>query len=171
MDDMPYTDKAGNVYKYGEFYPIEHSPFGYNETMANENFPIQKNEALKKGYNWQDNLQRTTGQETLKPEDIPDSINNVTDSILEEVLKCIECGRNYKIVPNELLFYRKMKIPVARKCFYCRHSDRVKKRNPFKLWHRQCMCGSTGSPSTTTSHFHGEGKCEVEFETTYSPDR
>src|SRR3989344_9465491 len=135
MSDAPYTDKAGNVYKYGEFYPTEHSPFGYNETMAIENFPLQKDEVLKKGYNWQDNLQRTTGQETLKPEDIPDSINNVTDSILEEVLKCIECGRNYKIVPNELLFYRKMKIPVARKCFYCRHNDWAKKRNPFKHGH------------------------------------
>jgi hypothetical protein len=33
------------------------------------------------------------------------------------------------------------------------------------------MCGSLGSPSTTTNHFHGTEKCEVEFETSYTPDR
>jgi len=36
MDRQPYTDKAGRVYKYGEFFPVEISPVGYNESMAQE---------------------------------------------------------------------------------------------------------------------------------------
>ena len=38
-----------------------------------EHFPLTKEEAIKKGYNWQDNIQKTTGKETLKPENIPES--------------------------------------------------------------------------------------------------
>ena len=171
MNKMPYIDDIGNSYVYGEFYPIELSPFGYNETLAMEDVALNKEEALKKGYNWQDNIQKTTDQETLKPENIPESIEEIDDSILDEILACINCKRNYKIVPNELIFYRKMKIPIPRRCFYCRHEARLKRRNPFKLWHRQCMCdGSTSSPQAK-NHFHGSQKCEVEFETSYAPER
>jgi hypothetical protein len=164
MNQMPYIDKTGNQYRYGEFFPMELSPFSYNETEAMENFPITKKEILEKGLKWQDNIQRTTGKETLKLENIPESINNVNESILKEVLACIQCKRNYKIIPNELIFYKKMKIPIPRRCFYCRHETRLKRRNPFKLWPRRCMCDKK-------NHFHGEEKCEVEFETSYAPDR
>jgi hypothetical protein len=170
MNKMPYKDKQGIEYRYGEYFPIELSYFGYNESCAVEQLLLTKEEALKRGYNWQDKTQRTTGKETLKPEDIPESINDVGDSILNEVLVCINCQRNYKIVQNELNFYRKMKIPIPRRCFYCRHEARLKRRNPFKLWHRQCMCGSTNSPQTTVDHGHA-GQCKNEFETSYAPDR
>lgn len=163
MNNMPYVDKLGNKYKYGEFYPIELSPFGYNETLAVEDTMLSKEEAFKKGFNWQENIQRTTGKETISPKNIPDSIEDVGDSILNEVLACIDCQRNYKIVPNELIFYKKMKIPVPRRCFYCRHVNRLKKRNPFKLWQRRCMCDK--------DHPHHEGRCKIEFETTYAPER
>ena len=155
MKLMPYIDKLGNKYEYGEFYPAELSPFGYNETEANEHYPLTKEEALKKGFNWQDNIQKTIGKETLLPENIPESINDVDEKILEEILACINCKRNYKIVPNELIFYKKMKIPIPRRCFYCRHEARLKRRNPFKLWRRKCM---------------KEG-CKNEFETSYAPER
>jgi len=164
MNKMPYADNIGNIYKYGEFYPIELSPFGYNETLAMEDVALSKEEINKKGFNWQGNIQRTTGKETLKPKNIPDSIGDVKDSILDEVLVCIDCQRNYKIVLNELIFYKRMKIPIPRRCFYCRHSARLKYRNPFKLWHRTCMCDKK-------NHEHGVRKCEVEFETSYAPNR
>ncbi len=163
MNKMPFVDRIGNSYAYGEFYPIELSPFGYNETLAMEDVAFSKEEAQKRGFGWQDNIQRTTGKETLKPENIPESIDEIGDSILDEVLACIDCKRNYKIVPNELIFYRKMKIPIPRRCFYCRHANRLKKRNPFKLWHRQCMCEK--------KHAHHEEQCDIEFETTYAPER
>lgn len=46
----------------------------------------------------------------------------------------------------------------------CRHYQRLKLRNPFKLWNRGCICDKE-------NHFHGTEKCEVEFETSYAPDR
>jgi hypothetical protein len=129
-----------------------------------EDVPLLKEEVLAKGYKWQENLQRTSGKETLSPENIPESIKDTKDSIINEILVCIDCKRNYKITRDELTFYRKMEIPLPRRCFYCRNDTRLKRINPFKLWHRHCMCNKE-------NHFHGEGKCEVEFETSYAPDR
>ena len=141
--------------EYGEFFPSEMSNFGYNETMAQEYFPLTKEEALAKGFKWWDQLQKTVSQETLKPEEIPDSIFDVSDSVLNEILVCIKCKRNYKIVQNELIFYRKHSIPIPHKCFYCRNSERLKFENPLKLWHRKCM----------------KDGCQNKFETSYAPDR
>ena len=141
--------------EYGEFFPVSMSHFGYDETMAQEYFPLSKEDALAKGYKWWDTLQKTTGKQTINPENLPESIFDISDSILNEVLSCVECERNYKIVQNELNFYKKHLIPIPRKCFYCRNSARLKLENPFKLWHRKCM---------------KEG-CVNEFETSYAPER
>ncbi|HBA46028.1 hypothetical protein A2W67_03535 [Candidatus Nomurabacteria bacterium RIFCSPLOWO2_02_40_28] len=155
MNKMPYVDHIGNSYGYGEFYPIEMSPFGYNETYAPELQMFTREEAENNGYNWRENVQRTKGKETIYPEDIPNSVDDVADNILDEVLCCIVCERNYKIVPKELIFYRKLKIPIPRRCFYCRYQMRLLKTNSLKLWHRKCM---------------KEG-CKNEFETSYAPER
>src|SRR3989338_5592517 len=141
--------------EYGEFFPSSMSHFGYNETMAQEYFPLSKEEAIKKGYKWWDKIQKTTDKGTLEIDEIPDSILDVKESILNEVLTCVECKRNYKIVQNELIFYKKHSIPIPRKCFYCRNSERLKFENPFKLWRRHCM----------------KKGCENKFETNYAPDR
>ncbi len=162
MIKMPYINPYGHVYRYGEFFPPEFSHFGYNETSANEFFPLSKTNAVNSGFNWQDNTQKTTGKETIS--DIPNSIHDIDESICDEILECTICKRNYKITQRELEFYKKFIIPVPRNCFYCRHHNRISKRLPFISWHRECMCGKK-------NHLHGEGKCTTEFETSYSPDR
>lgn len=165
MNEMPFVDKQGLSYKYGEFFPIELSPFGYNETIAMDESPLRREQALTKGYNWQDNIQRTSGKETLAQEEIPDSILDIDDSMLEQILACSSCSRNYKIVNNELIFYRRMNIPVPRQCFYCRHAGRLSWRNPMKICQRNCMC------ENIQHHNHLGDVCSAEFETTISPNR
>lgn len=155
MYELPYVDAQNISYKFGEFYPAELSYFGYNESQAQASFPLSKEEVIAKGWKWQDNLQHTVGKETVSTENIPDSIHDVTDSITKEILVCTECNRNFRILDQELDLYRRMQVPIPRKCFHCRQDARLKKRNPYTLWHRQCM--KTG--------------CQNEFETTYSPDR
>ena len=176
MMDMPYVDKKGIVYKYGEFFPVEISPFTYNETVAQDYFPITREEAIKMGYRWRDK-KVSEYVTTMQALGLPDDLENVTDSITEEIIGCLHkgkcqehCSGAYKITKNELNLYRQIGVPLPRLCFICRHEARLKKRNPMKLWHRSCMCGSTGSPQMTTDHEHN-GKCQNEFETTYAPDR
>ncbi len=150
-----------NTKEYGEFFPMKYSPFAYNESMAHMSFPLNKDEVLELGLKWQDDIQQTQGKTTLQ--DVPDNINDVLDSITNEILECGECNRNYKIMPNELIFYKRWQIPVPRNCFFCRLAKRFKFRTPSRLWHRKCMCDK--------SHPNHEGQCAEEFETSYAPDR
>lgn len=150
---------------YGDFFPPLLSPFGYNETLAQEYFPLSEKEAKEKGFNWQDKTTGTYGKETIKTAEMPKTIEEVSKEILKEVLVCEECKKNFKITKSELDFYKRMGIPLPRKDFECRHKIRMNKRNPRKLWHRSCMCDKTEHPE------HSGNKCQNEFETSYSPDR
>jgi hypothetical protein len=170
MLDVPYIDKRGLVYRYGEFFPFEMSIFGYNETVALDYFPITKEEALSKGYPWRAREVREY-HTTVSSQDLLDSIDDVTDDILKEVIACpnngteeYQCTTAFKIVPDELAFYRQKGLPLPRYCPNCRHYQRLAYRNPFKLWYRTCMCDKT-------THFHEADHCSVEFETTFSPEK
>ncbi|MCX6718351.1 MAG: hypothetical protein NTY81_01970 [Candidatus Staskawiczbacteria bacterium] len=168
MNNNPYIDDKGRIYRYGEFFPVKMSPFGYNETTAQEFFPLEKDKAEKLGFNWRD-VKQNNYDITLQPEVIPD-IEVADDSITNEIIGCIhagkckhQCSKAFRMVPQELQFYRQLKIPIPRLCPNCRHGERIEQRNPMKLWHRQCMCNM--------NHSHHSGKCLNEFETSYSPDR
>jgi len=127
---------------HGLMMSSEIAPFAYNESIAQDNMPLTKEEALAQGFHWEDDIQMTKGKETLKPEEISDQIKDVSDSITNEILKCISCERNYKITPQELLFYRKVILPIPRKCFFCRHRDRIGRRGSLKFFIRKCSnCG------------------------------
>ena len=138
---------------YGLMMPPELSPFAYNETIGQDNMPLTKEEAAAQGFRWEDDIQKTEGKETLKPEEIRDHIRDVEDSITKEVLACVDCNRNYRITEAELLFYRKMILPIPRKCFYCRHKNRIERRGPYKFWDRHCA------------------KCNKDIVTNYAPNR
>ncbi len=169
MDEMPYTDKNGCAYKYGEFFPAELSPFAYNETMAFEQFPLSKREAQDKNIRWFDDPDRSYSI-TLKSAQIEDDIKDVRDSILSENIECghkgecnHQCTKAFRILPEELQFYKRMKLPVPHICPNCRYFVRLKRSLPWRLWHRECMCKEE-------DHNH-KGKCANEFDTPYAPDR
>ncbi|MBI3631356.1 MAG: hypothetical protein HY219_00620 [Candidatus Staskawiczbacteria bacterium] len=181
MNSLPYTDKQGRVYKYGEFFPPELSPFAYNETIAQEYFPLTKEQALDKGYSWKDPEERNIAI-TKKSEDLPDHIKDVPDSITQEIIQCQhigncneQCTEAFKIIPSELAFYRQMNLPLPRLCPNCRHYKRLKQRNPLKLWPRTCQCSGEKSSNeryqNTTQHTHSLNPCPNQFETSYAPDR
>ena len=155
MNDMPYVDKKGNIYKYGEYFPTELSYFGYNESMAQYFFPLTEREILNNNYKFQHNTQKTIGKQTVEFEDIPDSLDEIDEGFIDNVFECVDCKRNFKVISDEFKFYKIMNLPLPRSCFYCRLEERLFFRNPFKLWHRKCM---------------KEG-CNNEFETSYAPER
>lgn len=126
--------------EWGEFFPANFSPFGYNETIAQDCFPLTKEEALAKGYGWKDAETKEVHAPTVH---LADDINDVTDSITNEILVCSKCGKNYKITAQEFGLYRQMFIPIPRFCSVCRHVRRMGLRNPPRLWERRCdKCGT-----------------------------
>jgi hypothetical protein len=181
MDDMPYVDSQGKIYKYGEFLPAELAPVGYNQSVAQEYFPLSKEEALSKGFRWNE-IQQKEYQVTLPAEDVPDTISEVTDGILSEVMACEHagtcshtCTKFIRIIPQELQIYRKLNIPLPHLCPNCRHAERIKQRNPVQLFRRRCQCAGTSSENgaykNMENHSHETDSCSNEFQTAYSPDR
>lgn len=167
--EIPYIDTKGRIFKYGEFFPYDMCPFGYNETNAHDFFRISEIEAIEKGYPWKEREKRDY-KVTINSTDLPDNINDVDDSILNEIIACpnegnqtYQCTTAFRITENELQFYRNKKLPIPRFCPNCRHYQRLIYRNPMHLYDRECMCNKNHSSHT--------GKCDVEFQTTYAPDR
>lgn len=126
--------------EWGEFFPIKISPFAYNETVAQEYFPLSEKEALELGARWKEDDKKEFQPRKII---IPDDIRDVSDNICYEILSCEITGRNYRVIPQELAFYRQMHLPIPRKHPDQRHRERIAKRNPRKLWNRTCFqCGA-----------------------------
>ena len=177
MNKMPYVDAAQRVYRYGEFFPPDMSPFGYNETVAYEYFPLTKTEAVDGKYKWKD-AEEKNYKTTVRADELPDTIDAVSDSITNEIVGCEhggtcnhKCKTAFRIIPQELQFYKRMNLPLPRLCPSCRHYERIAYRNPLKLWHRQCMCDYKVYENTIKHQHHPDGRCPNEFETSYSNDR
>jgi hypothetical protein len=139
MNEVPYIDKKGSIYKYGEFFPIELSPFGYNNSLAIQHFPMTESEAKKNNYPW---IEVSRGEYTItkKTFELLDSINEVDESILKEIMECEECNRPYRILENELIFLQKEKLPIPHLCHDCRHERRISDRLKVNLYERTCVC-------------------------------
>ena len=183
MDEMPYVDSLGRVYRYGEFFPLDMSSYGYSQTQAFEYFPLTEKEAKAQGFRWKVPEERKYSV-TKKASELPDAITEVKDDILNEVIQCaheanknhvagcdIDCASAFRITKQELDFYRLLKLPLPRLCFNCRHVDRVQWRNVPALYPRTCMCNYEVFKNTAIHSHHKEGRCPNTFETSYPPDR
>ena len=157
--------------EWGAFFPPPISQFGYNETVAHQYFPLSKEEALAQGFRWQDNLPGTRGKETVALSHIADRVDDAPDSFSKEILECVDCGKKYRILSQELAFYKKIHETIPRKCPDCRYVTRLKMRNPHTLWHRRCMCEKTDHDHDRGMPGEAGSACQRKFETSYSPDR
>jgi hypothetical protein len=181
MNANPYQSVSGVAYAYGEFFPPEFSPYAYNQAVAQEVFPLSRDEAIAKGYMWHDEAERNYNI-TKEAQDLPDNIKDIDDSILKEVIGCAhkgncadQCTTAFRIVELELAYLRQMNLPLPTLCPNCRHFERIRSRNPLKLWKRICQCAggtsSNGIYQNSGTHVHGSEQCTKEFETSYAPDR
>jgi len=128
--------------EWGEFFHPKYSPYGINETVAIEYFPMKKQEAISLGFNWCDyespkpQASRILTLEMMKK--LPKNIQDIPDDILQWALTCEDSEKLYKITKPELEFYRKHNLPIPRKHPDQRHKDRMSFRNPRKLIERTC---------------------------------
>ena len=111
--------------EWGEFFPAQLSPFAYNETVAQEYMPLTKNDCLQRGWRWGE--------------------SKVVDATFQKSsLLCTICNRYFKTIPQELRFYTQLHVPSPTICPNCRHSSRLQRRNPRRLWQRSCSnCQAT----------------------------
>lgn len=136
---IDYMKKTG---EYGQFFPPELSPFAYNESMADIYVPLSKDETIKQGFLWKDNMPGTFGKETIQSNEIPDSIGDTSSEITKEILVCERTGRNYNIISQEFDFYKQHNIPIPHIHPDERYKDRISMRPERKLY--DCVCAVTG---------------------------
>lgn len=144
------TDEEHMYSEWGNFFPPSLSPFAYNETAAQDFFPLTEAEATQRGWRWLPRDTKEYASATIPV--LPDSIHEVQNSITNAVLACEYCTKNYKIIPQELAFYKKCNLPLPRWCSTCRHQSRMTLRNSPVLHERTCISCNKKIDSTFAPH-------------------
>jgi len=122
--------------------------------VAQDFFPITKEEVLKLGFKWSDyESPRPNVTKIIPAEKLPDDITKIPDDILNWAIECEITKKPFRIIKQELDFYRKHLLPIPRRHPDQRHLDRMNLRNSKKLYDRKCS------------------KCGLDIKTTYSPER
>lgn len=148
--------------EWGEFFDPQISTVWYNESVAHEAFPLNKEEALKQGFVRSD-YEKPLPQidNAIKPGNLPsiteidaNGIHAATGiNILQQPILCERTGKAFKVIKQELDFYRKYNLPLPHRCPEQRYQERMTLRNPRHLRDRTCA------------------KCWIAIKTSYSPDR
>jgi len=145
-------DHMQKTSEWGEFFPSSLSPFAYNETLAQDYYPLSKDEVLQRKQRWLE--EGETQDQYMGPVvAVPDDSQEADSTMPDKILRCETTGKLFKIIPQELAFLKDRQLPLPTKCFEQRHRERLVLRNPRKLWDRNC------------------GNCKKSIETTYAPDR
>lgn len=122
--------------EWGEFFPAFVSPYAYNQTIAQEYYPLSKEQALKLGYTWLNEAEEYSYQGPVYQ--LPDNVKNTSEEATKAILKCQTSGKLYKIIPQELSFYKKMNIALPRESYQQRYINRLKRQNLRQLYNHIC---------------------------------
>ena len=84
---------------------------------------------------------------------LPDRTEDIQDDIITYAIACEATQKPFRVIIQELEFYRKYNLPLPHKHPDIRHAERLKLRNPSRLRDRTCA------------------KCGTAIKTSYSPER
>ncbi len=157
------------TWEWGEFFPSAISCFAYNETPAQEYYPLKGNnwtedisiidnnwfkyKWLNKDYpvNIPPNMPTIAGSEIIS--NIRDLNETTEKQLLNSAIICEKTKKPFRFTKSELEFYKKHNIALPRKSPEARHIERMKLRNPRKIYNRNC------------------DKCGINIKSTFSPTR
>lgn len=92
--------------EWGEFFPPSLTPFAYNETTANDYYPLSASHAAQLGYRFKEELPQVK-----------------SDTPAVEVSSCPECSRPWRMIAQETAFYEKMGLSPPSMCPRCRQRN------------------------------------------------
>lgn len=139
--------------EWWQFFPKNMLPFEYDQSLAQEYFPLKKEEALQAGWRWRwEEIQKSEGTGILSltiqeyDEKIVgyDTAQKNIDALLQWVIRCEVTGKPFKVIKQELAFYIEHSLPIPIKHPDQRHQERLSLRNKRELSERACTdCGKT----------------------------
>jgi len=129
--------------EWGEFFPPRIAPHGYNETIAAEYYPLEREEALRQGFRWLDYRPPPPAvARTIRAAELPRSVEELPDDILRCGVLCEATGKPFRLIREELDFRRANRLAPPRRHPEQRHAERRALRNPRRIWERCCDgCG------------------------------
>ena len=102
-----------NKGEYSDGLGFSFSAQAYNFSIGQILYPL-KDEQIRKfgGYIAKEPKTNVGNMEVLEITQIPQTINEVTDDILDKAIKCEVTGRPFRIISSELSFLRRVGIPL-----------------------------------------------------------
>jgi hypothetical protein len=150
-------------WEWWEFFPQKISPFGYDETVAQEYFPLTQEETSSRGWKWKGEEETSSYHGTYyHPLNIDqynekkvgyETAQKNIDELLHGIIQCKITSKPFKIIKQELIFSIENNLPLPEKHPDVRHKERFMRFNPRKLYQRICA------------------NCEEDIITTYAPER
>ncbi len=132
--------------EYGEFFPPEYSPFPYNFSIVNSYPGYGDFDAARRlGYWFEEtrDLPMARGDRGMPSQELPVSIKNVDDSILNTAIEDADHKKKFRIIKYELEFYRKHNLPLPRTAPVVRMAQ-WRKDLDLRLRFYDRVCGKCG---------------------------
>ena len=142
VDEIKF--KMLNDGEYGGLFPLSLGLFPYQSSRGQKYYPLSEKEAAEKGIPWyqEPESQMPDGVRLRNIQDIPADIKNIDESILNEAIICETTGRPFRIVSEELKFYKHMNLPLPTKHPWQRIMERNFFEHPLELFPFICPnCG------------------------------
>ena len=129
--------------EYGDGFPMKFSAQAYNMSIASVSFPLSDEEIVKLGGYLAKEPESNAGEiKTLSGKDIPETIDEATDDVVNHGIACEVTGKPFRITPSELQFYRRMKIPIPSVHPVIRMNDKAKIIKIGRYYEGSCAhCG------------------------------
>lgn len=131
--------------EYGELFSLSLGLFPYQASKSQKYYPLDEKKAAQSGIPWyhepEPQIPENIHLRDIEQE-IPSDIKNIDDSILNDAVRCEITGRPFRIVSQELGFYRHMNLPIPTKHPWQRFMERADIEHPLDLFPFTCpQCG------------------------------
>jgi hypothetical protein len=105
-------------------------------------------------FNWSDYVAPFVKVEKIIPASkLPERIEDIPDDILNWAIECEVTKKPFRVIAQELDFYRTHFIPIPKRSPEQRKKDKICLREPRKIFERKCE------------------KCQKDIKTTIAPER
>jgi hypothetical protein len=156
--------------EWGEFFQHTLSPFGYNETPVFMEDPLLRDDVIRLWYAWQE-----TSYDPVIPEWVtvierknfsPDAWEKLVDNpdITKSILICETSGRPFRLVTQEVQFYKKYAIALPSKHPDVRAHERIALRPWKTLYLRACDATGEQVLSVYPAHYSGKIYSQAAYE-------
>jgi len=136
LKEQIITDMKGRS-EYGKLLPWSMSAGPFNLSTGFLYFPdTKKEDILKLGGYWENTKESQV--DGMPTSELPDSIDDVPDTIITQALICPETGWRFNIAQNELIFYKQNNIPLPRYHFDVRTKKTLKYLTVLKSYTYNC---------------------------------